>query len=125
MHRKTDNEMSINDEYKLELYQTVKYDPESNSLYIIANRLEGQLGFYILNIAINDPYPGGTNSFILKWKRSLEIGDCAINILRDQKNGFKEIVISYKTIFINVYTIMVIDQNHKSGQPLMYRHESF
>jgi len=44
--------MSINDEYQLELYQTVKYDSESNSLYIIANRLEGQLGFYILNISI-------------------------------------------------------------------------
>ena len=78
-----------------------------------------------MNLAFKDPYPGGKNSFILKWKRSLEIGDCAINILRDKQNGFKEIVISYKTIFINVYTIMVVDQNHKSGQPLMYRHESF
>jgi hypothetical protein len=75
--------MSINEEYELELYQTVKYDPESDSLYIIANRLSGQLGFYILNIKMQDPYPGGKNSFILKWKRSLEIGDCAINILRD------------------------------------------
>ena len=113
MNRK--NEMSINEEYELELFQTVKYDSQSNSLYIIANRLGGQLGFYILNVRITDPYPGGRNSFILKWKRSLEIGDCAINILRDPKNGFKEVVISYKTIFINVYTIMVIDQNHKSG----------
>jgi hypothetical protein len=39
MHRK--NEMSINEEYELELYQTVKYDPDSDSLYIIANRLSG------------------------------------------------------------------------------------
>tara|TARA_B110000285_G_C14515056_1_gene334018 strand:- start:72 stop:284 length:213 start_codon:yes stop_codon:yes gene_type:complete len=70
-----------------------------------------------LNIAIKDPYPipvnisfpGGKNTFILKWKRSLEIGDCAINVLRDNVKGYKEIIISYKTIFINVYTIMVID----------------
>ena len=101
--------MSVNVEYGLELYSTVKYDAESNSLYIIANRLQGKLGFYILNLVINDPYPGGKNKFVLKWDRSLDIGDCAINILRDPINGYKEIVISYKTIFINVYTIMVID----------------
>lgn len=33
--------MSINKEYELELFQTIKYDSESNTLYIIANRLEG------------------------------------------------------------------------------------
>ena len=33
--------MSVNQEYKLEFYQTVKYDPDTNSLYILANRLEG------------------------------------------------------------------------------------
>ena len=32
--------MSINEEYNLELYNSVKYDLESNSLYIIANRLD-------------------------------------------------------------------------------------
>ena len=58
--------MSINEEYELEVYQTVKYDPESDGLYIIANRLSGLLGLYILNIAIKNPQQGGTNSFILK-----------------------------------------------------------
>ena len=62
--------MNINKEYELELFQTVKYDQESNTIYIIANKLDGQLGFYILNINAYDPYPGGKeNTFILKWKR--------------------------------------------------------
>ena len=76
--------MRLDEEYELELYQTVKYDPESDSLYIVANRLHQQLGFYILNISIKNPYKSGSgNNFILKRKRSLETGDCAINILRD------------------------------------------
>jgi hypothetical protein len=55
----------------------------------------------------------------------LDIDDCHINILKDNKEGYKEVVVSYKTIFVNIYTILVLDLNHKSGQPLMYRHESF
>ena len=76
--------MSLNEEYELELFQTVKYDPESDSIYIVANRLHQQLGLYILNISIKNPYKTGSgNNFIIKRKQALETGDCAINILRD------------------------------------------
>ena len=70
------------------------------------------MGIFILKVDANDPYPypGAVNSsFILKWKKQLEIGDCDISILRDVERGYKEIVIAFKTIYINVYTIMVID----------------
>ena len=86
------------------------YDAEDDKIYLIANKFHGELGFYILNIVASDPYPGGEeNTFILKWKRQLDIGDCDIAILREPEKRIKEIVISYKTIYINVYTIMVID----------------
>ena len=122
---KEKTEMSISNEYDLENFNTVMYDIDDNRIYFVANKLAGQVGFYILNIDAFKPEQGGDNDFILKWKRQLDIGDCDISILRDEKHNYKEIVIAYKTIFINVYTIMVIDQNHKSGQPLLYRHESF
>ena len=54
-------EMNISKEYNLEQFQTVMYDTESDNIYLIANKLDGQLGFYILNIIASDPYPGGAN----------------------------------------------------------------
>ena len=43
-------EMSISDEYQLENFNTVMFDSEENRIYLVANKLNGELGFYILNI---------------------------------------------------------------------------
>lgn len=102
------------------------FDNEDNHIYIIANKHSQKLGFFIKRINMLNPFIGTENAkFIIKWSRSLDIGDASIFILRDQAKGYKEIVVAYKTIFINVYNIMVLDQRHRSGQALMYRHESF
>jgi hypothetical protein len=62
---------------------------------------------------------------IINWQDKLFIGDVDIHVLRDPVNCHKEIVISYKTSNINLYTILVLDLHHSSNQPIMYRHESF
>lgn len=50
--------------------------------------------------------------FLLKWKNKLDIGDAGIQIIR-QKNKFKELAISYKTIYMNTFNVQVIDiSNH-------------
>lgn len=86
------------------------FDNEDNQIYIIANKYLGKLGFYIMRINMLNPFLGPENAqFIVKWNRNLDISDASIAILRDQENGYKEIVVSYKTIFINVYNIMVLD----------------
>lgn len=65
-------------------------------------------------------------NFLIKYNNKLEIGDASISVLRDKQNGFKELVLSYKTIFINTYTVHVMDiANQSSGQPTLYKHESF
>ena len=119
-------EVDMDDEHNLKNFNTILFDAEDNQIYIIANKLNGELGFFILRLEGKDPYQKkGVNQFIVKWPRKLDIDDCHINILKDSKRGYKEVVVSYKTIFVNIYTILVLDLNHKSGQPLMYRHESF
>ena len=119
-------EVDIDNEHGLQNFNTAMFDAEFNQIYIIANKLHGELGFFILRLEGDDPYhKKDKNQFIVKWKRKLDIDDCFINILKDNKNGYKEIVVSYKTIYVNIYTILVLDLQHKSGQPLMYRHESF
>ena len=76
----------------------------------------------MLKISSQNPFE---HTYLIKWKKKLDIGDVNIYILRNLERRYKEIVISYKTIYINVYNILVLDTYHKSNQPIMYRHESF
>ena len=46
-------------------------------------------------------------------------------ILKDEKKGFKELIVGYKTIYINVYNIIVMDVTTNEESTLLYRHESF
>ena len=41
------------------------------------------------------------------------------------KLGFNELIISFKTIYINTYTIMCIDTNEVENNNVVYIHESF
>ena len=49
-------EVDIDDEHNLKNFNTVLFDAEDNQIYIIANKLYGELGFYILRLDGNDPY---------------------------------------------------------------------
>ena len=46
--------------------------------------------------------------FLIKWKNKLDIGDATIYILKSKEN-FKELILSFKTIFVNIYNIFVMD----------------
>jgi len=63
-------EISISDDYKLENFSTVMFDVEDDRIYYVANKLDGEVGFYILSIDAYQPYNVlGKNDFVLKWKR--------------------------------------------------------
>ena len=66
----------------------------------------------------------------MKLKNKLDLDDADINILRNKTLGIKELVISYKTIFINTYSIMDLDisacgADKTNENYLIMRHESF
>lgn len=68
--------------------------------------------------------------FLTKWKNKLDIGDANIFVLRhhnkEKTQFYKELVISYKTIYINTYNVTVMDISTKDGeQTTLFRHESF
>ena len=101
--------------------------------YLLANKHERVRGFFLIQIDENDPR-GKNNYFILKWKHHLEIGDADIYLLNSapkpkprtqsvtkdvlaqalarkimkKTDTGTEIVICYKAIFINTFTILVI-----------------
>ena len=64
------------------------------------------------------------------WNSRLDIDNCTIAILRGQdkssKEYYKELVVAYKTIYINTYNVVALDI---SGPPekrsTLFIHESF
>jgi len=69
---------------------------------MLANKHLGKLGFFLINI--NDSKPDQFK-FDMKYQNKLDIGDANIFIIRDEERKFKELMISYKTIYMNTYTL--------------------
>ena len=57
-----------------------------------------------------------------KNKLDIENADMFINY---RSKDSRELIISYKSIFINTYTIAVLDLWEDSDKALLFRHESF
>ena len=62
--------------------------------------------------------------FVLRFRNNLEIGDCNVFIQKDNGKAIKEILISYKTIYVNTLSVMCIDIASKELD-MVFRHESF
>lgn len=60
----------------------------------------------MFTIKEGDPYQ---SKFYIKYKNKLDIGDADVSVLRDVHCKVKELVISYKTIYINTYNLLVLD----------------
>lgn len=97
--------------------------------YIMANKRDQRLGFYLLRIPQADPVKASADAdwekkreemFFMNYRGKLEIGDVDMHILNEDDAA--NLIISYKTIYINVYCLKVIDL--RTGQ-VIYRHESF
>jgi hypothetical protein len=57
-------------------------------------------------------------------KNKLDIGDANI-FINHRSEESRELVISYKSIYINTYTIAVLDIGVDTDKALLFRHESF
>jgi len=62
---------------------------------------------------------------LIKWKNKLEISDAALHLLKISRSGNKEmqeLVVSYKSIYVNLYTVFVIEI--ETGL-IKFRHENY
>ena len=89
---------------------------------MISNTYKEKLGLFIIKMAANDPYKA---KFIIKWMNKLDIGNTTIDFLRDPENGIKEMILSFKMIYINVYNVIVFDVTTDDNSVMHTRHESF
>jgi len=53
------------------------FDYDDNVFYILTNKYEEKLGFFVLKIKENNPF-NSDSSFLIKWKNKLDIGDTNI-----------------------------------------------
>ena len=94
--------------------------------------VEEKLGFYVLKIDEENPTPKADN-FLIKWSNKLNFANTSLNILRSRvTDSFgniveqKELIVSYKKIFVNVYDVIVMDISVVTDDPhLLFRHESY
>jgi len=118
---KTRKFIDLDEKYDISNIKEIIYDHEEKVFYILCNKYAGKLGVFLLKFSQESP---SEFKFVLKWKNKLDIADADVNITRNHKKKFKELVISFKTIYMNTFNVQVIDIS-TDVEKMMFRHESF
>ena len=108
--------------YGVDQIRDLIYDAEHLQYYVLTNKFDEKLGFFVIKISETNPHK---SKFLIKWKNKLDIGDTSMTINRDLHNGIKELVVSFKTIYINTYNVVVMDITIEDTPSMIFRHESF
>ena len=114
-------EIDLDEKFQIGLIKQIIFVSLTKSFYIITNRYKEMLGFYVLKFLEHDP---DQYSFLMRDKNKLDIENADMFINYRSKDS-RELIISYKSIFINTYTIAVLDLWEDSDKALLFRHESF
>lgn len=122
---RTGTEIDIDEAFSISDIKSLIYDQEDQMVYILANRCKGVIGFYLMRFPIDDPHKVEN---LTTWKHNLDIDNANMFISKgnNEKSKYRELVIGYKTIFINTYTVVVKDLSDAKNQgAVLYKHESF
>jgi hypothetical protein len=92
---------------------------DDHYFYILANKKDGKLGFYLYKLDFNKPYSDKgkkESNYLIRWNNKLDIADADVALMEEKDKetglsipGMRYIVCSYKMIGINTYNIFVID----------------
>lgn len=96
---------------------------DDDHFYVLANKKEGRLGYYLLQIEVESPDTEAV--YLINWNNKLDIGNCDIQVMHETlKCGEKQeyIVVSYKCIGINTFNVFVIDLGTRL---IKYWHEGY
>jgi len=89
---------------------------------MLANKFDEKLGFFIIKIDEKNPL---SSHFLIKLKNKLDIGDTNMFILFNKEKGYKELICSFKTIYLNTFNVVLLDVTINDEHLMMFRHESF
>jgi hypothetical protein len=75
-------EIDLDELYQIGCMKEIIYDHEDGVFYILANKFEEKLGFFIIRMNEKNP---SEHTFLTKWKNKLDLGDANIFVLRHGK----------------------------------------
>lgn len=93
-----------------------------DDFFILCNKYLGKLGLFLLKF---DSMDFQNLQFLIKYENKLDINDGYFYVLNDKESGVRELVLSYKTIFMNIHTILSLDLNTNKDCTIIFMHESF
>ena len=119
-------EEELSDYYNLEDIKCVHYDSEDEYFFLLANKRNEKLGFYLIKFKENDI---SVFFFLQSELTRLDVSDVNMYVQSggDEMSGkFKELIVSYKVIFINTYNILLSDisSDIDTEVNIAFRHES-
>ena len=118
--------------YGIQQIEKIKYDDQDNCFYLLANQRNTKLGIYMLQIDEFDP---SSYNYMIKWNTKLKLSDANIYIQRNEERGVKELIVSFKQIYVNTKNLIVFDlsenqvsqdyEGKTQGRNIVIMHESF
>ena len=69
---------------------------------MLVNKHKEKLGLFLVTFDDHNPLDF---KFFLKYNNKLDIGNASIAIIKNKEKGFKELLVGYKTIYMNTYTV--------------------
>ena len=94
--------------YGVDAIKDITFDDEDREFYFLSNKKDAQIGFFLVKFEADDP---SKFTDLTMWRHRLDIDNCNLFILRghDPVTGkfYKELIISYKTILINTFNVVV------------------
>ena len=107
-NEKTNKEIDLDETFGIDSIKDIVFDSEDGYFYFLCNKKQEKLGFFLIKFKENDPYDYVD---LTMWKHRLDIDNANLFILRGKDPStnkyFKELVVSYKTIYINTYMVCV------------------
>lgn len=130
--RETREEVDLDELFDVDLIRNIIYDEEDHKFYFLSNKQGGSLGFFLVEFSQRNPRDF---KYMTMWQHKLDIDDANIYILRGKdkiqhgvegQQSYKELIISFKTQFINTYNVIIQDLSGKiEDRATLFRHESF
>ena len=98
------------------------YEPDEGVFYMLCNKCNEKLGLFLIQFQEKDPK---NYKFFLKYQNKLDIANADIAIINNKEKGIKELLISYKTIYVNTYTLQVVDISLPNTEITIFKSEKF
>jgi hypothetical protein len=115
-------EIDLDDREEVSAIQNIITD--NKHFYVLANKKEQRLGYYLFNVNLNDPHV--ESEYLISWTNKLDIGNCDLHLMEENNANGKgthlNIVVSYKSIGINTFNVFVINLDDKL---IKYWHEGY